>query len=80
MATDKERDAVLLQHGLGSESLVRRCAAGAAETHRPSGLLENFQAPGACLSNKAARIERLKGVFDNYIGPVQGVSPNTLDM
>lgn len=27
-----------------------------------------------------ARVERLKGIFENYIGPVQGVNPNTLDM
>lgn len=27
-----------------------------------------------------ARVERLKGIFENYIGPVQGVNPNTLDL
>ncbi|MER5182526.1 ABC transporter substrate-binding protein [Streptomyces sp. NPDC002896] len=27
-----------------------------------------------------ARVERLKGIFENYIGPVQGPDPNTLDM
>jgi hypothetical protein len=27
-----------------------------------------------------ARAERLKGIFENYIGPVLGENPNTLDM
>lgn len=27
-----------------------------------------------------ARVERLKGIFENYIGPVTGANPNTLDL
>ncbi len=27
-----------------------------------------------------ARVERLKGIFENYIGPVEGPNPNTLDL
>lgn len=27
-----------------------------------------------------ARVERLKGLFENYIGPVEGPNPNTLDL
>jgi hypothetical protein len=31
------------------------------------------------MADRAARVERLRGIFEQFIGPVEGVDPNTLD-